>query len=708
MASTVTVDFNANLTRFTSAIDKATNDLNKFQSNTARIAGNVKSAFAILGTGFAVAGLTNAIRDVADFADEMGKAAQKVGTTTEALSGLKYAGDLADVSFEQLQLSLTKLAKSSEDFRDGSKSAVEAFGKIGIDPTKFDDTAQLFSAVADGLLRIDNAGRRAAVAQEIFGKSGAQLLPLLNSGSEGLKQAADEAARFGQIITGDAAKAAEEFNDNMTRLGKAVDGLKISLGSGLIGDLADLTTQFLAAAQAADGFWGALIGVTTNKDKIGKDLTEAQSRLANLKKLRDELNPDKSFANKINEAIFGDVSTLDAQIKVAQQEVNTLIKLKKSLETKPVGGSGAQVTPVVPAPKNSKGSKSTGKTDAQIAAEETAKLIEQFQQATKPAQTLSEKLQEQLDTYRALNPQVREYLQGLVDQAKASEEAAKSAERANEWQELMAESIDREIDAYNEAAEAQGDYEKSIGDYVDSVERAADPTIELADNIGKLWAAVSLGKISPEDAERLTKFLEDAADKSKKTTDEITEFWREAARNMQDAMSDFFFDAMEGDLSDLAGSFTRTINRMVADLAAAQFSRYLFGDDFGKGGDIGGVVGDIFSGSGIGNFFSGLFNANGNAFDQSGLIPFANGGIVSAATPFAFGGGKLGVMGEAGPEAILPLKRGPNGKLGVAAGGGAPTIVMHISTPDANSFMKSQKQIMAAANARLGSAQRIR
>jgi phage-related minor tail protein len=84
--------------------------------------------------------------------------------------------------------------------------------------------------------------------------------------------------------------------------------------------------------------------------------------------------------------------------------------------------------------------------------------------------------------------------------------------------------------------------------------------------------------------------------------------------------------------------------------------------------------------SSLGNALSGisLFSANGNAFNPSGVVPFANGGVVSSPQLFAFGnGGSLGVMGEAGPEAILPLARGPGGKLGVrSSGGGSPVNVV--------------------------------
>lgn len=78
-----------------------------------------------------------------------------------------------------------------------------------------------------------------------------------------------------------------------------------------------------------------------------------------------------------------------------------------------------------------------------------------------------------------------------------------------------------------------------------------------------------------------------------------------------------------------------------------------------------------------------------------GVQAFAEGGIVASPTYFPNGGG-IGLMGEAGAEAILPLQRGADGRLGVAAGGGTrPNVVINISTPDVASFQKSQAQIAA-------------
>lgn len=102
---------------------------------------------------------------------------------------------------------------------------------------------------------------------------------------------------------------------------------------------------------------------------------------------------------------------------------------------------------------------------------------------------------------------------------------------------------------------------------------------------------------------------------------------------------------------------------------------------------------------------TGLF-ANGAAFSQGRVTPFANGGIVTGPVAFPMRGG-AGLMGEAGPEAILPLTRGADGRLGVqASGGGSVQVVMNITTPDAASFQRSQSQVAAQVSRALGRARR--
>jgi len=108
------------------------------------------------------------------------------------------------------------------------------------------------------------------------------------------------------------------------------------------------------------------------------------------------------------------------------------------------------------------------------------------------------------------------------------------------------------------------------------------------------------------------------------------------------------------------------------------------------GDAIGGLVGGLFGGA--------TPFANGGAFAQGRVMPFAKGGVFDSPVAFPMRGG-TGVMGEAGPEAIMPLTRGPDGRLGVRAqgggGAGGVNITMNISTPDAQSFRRSQGQVAA-------------
>lgn len=98
---------------------------------------------------------------------------------------------------------------------------------------------------------------------------------------------------------------------------------------------------------------------------------------------------------------------------------------------------------------------------------------------------------------------------------------------------------------------------------------------------------------------------------------------------------------------------------------------------------------------GLGSVLNGMLAfADGGAFSNGKVMPFANGGVVSGPNYFPMRGG-LGLMGEAGPEAIMPLTRGANGKLGVMAQGGgqAVNVTMNITTPDVAGFRRSQGQI---------------
>jgi phage-related minor tail protein len=100
---------------------------------------------------------------------------------------------------------------------------------------------------------------------------------------------------------------------------------------------------------------------------------------------------------------------------------------------------------------------------------------------------------------------------------------------------------------------------------------------------------------------------------------------------------------------------------------------------------------------GLNQLFSGLFgggSGNALAMASGGIKPFAAGGVIGTPSYFPLSSGGVGLAGEAGPEAIMPLARGPDGRLGVAGGGGGgragANVTVQISTPDAESFRRSE------------------
>jgi phage-related minor tail protein len=104
---------------------------------------------------------------------------------------------------------------------------------------------------------------------------------------------------------------------------------------------------------------------------------------------------------------------------------------------------------------------------------------------------------------------------------------------------------------------------------------------------------------------------------------------------------------------------------------------------------------------GFGNLLSGLFSggfgfAKGGAFQQGLPVPFAKGGVIASPIAFPLSRGRTGIAGERGAEAIMPLARGPDGRLGVVAqGGGGISVTFNVATPDVESFRRSETQVAA-------------
>lgn len=212
-----------NSAQFTKGLANAQTSLGKFGSVAARGFTAVAAAATVAAGALGVA-----VKGAIDHADALSKASQKAGVAVEALSRLEYAAKLSDVSLEGLTGGLQKLNKSMADVAAGGGPAT-AFAALGIAVKdaagNLRDPIAVFGDVADRFGRIEDGATKTALAMAIFGKSGAELIPLLNSGRDGLKEMADESDRLGATISTKTARGAERFNDTLTKIGQQLQGV---------------------------------------------------------------------------------------------------------------------------------------------------------------------------------------------------------------------------------------------------------------------------------------------------------------------------------------------------------------------------------------------------------------------------------------------------------------------------------------------------
>lgn len=238
-------------------MDKAayqTEQAMKKMKKDAEMVGVALGAMAAVGAS----ALVYMVKSSIDAMDAMSKLAQQTGTTTEILTGLTYAAGMSGVSNEKLGTALVKLSKNMSDAANGTGEAKRGFDALGISVKNSDGTLKasdaVLSEVAGKLASYKDGAEKTALAVNIFGKAGAELIPLLNSGADGLKEAADEAQHMGLILDTETAKAAEQFNDNMSRLTLQQDAFTNAIATAVLPVLNVLVEKFVGSAEGADKF----------------------------------------------------------------------------------------------------------------------------------------------------------------------------------------------------------------------------------------------------------------------------------------------------------------------------------------------------------------------------------------------------------------------------------------------------------------------
>lgn len=244
--------FTAGMTAAERAADKSLSAIEKRAYDFGQTLGKgLKAAglAAIAGIGaFAVA-----LKSSIDSIDELNRSAQQIGVTTEELSKLAYAGELADISLDTLTGALGKLTKAQAEALDSTSKQAKLFDALGISVKKADGTLKSSTEVLGDFAEVFKAlnGSPEAIAAgfQIFGRSFQELIPLLLDGRKGIEDAGAELEKFGGVITTEAGKNADEFNDTLTKLKVQFASIFSQVASQLLPTLVDLVSEFSNVAK---------------------------------------------------------------------------------------------------------------------------------------------------------------------------------------------------------------------------------------------------------------------------------------------------------------------------------------------------------------------------------------------------------------------------------------------------------------------------
>lgn len=328
----VTVDFNANLTRFTSALDKATTDLNKFQSNTSRISGSIGKSFGALGAGLAaglsVGAFTGFIKGSIDALDNLNDLNKKTGVSVEQLSGLGLAAKQSGSDLESIASSINKLSKNIG--ADGEK--FKALGVTAKDPI------EAFKQLADIFVAVKDPQARAALGAEALGKSWEGAAPLLAEGGKNIGEMVEKGMRLSKVTT-ESAQAADKFNDELAELKAISGGLGTKLASEMLGPLTEITSAVKLAYEESgklQAAWVALgaVGAFLFTDQFASNKVKLEGVNKELKNLLS-IQKDMQGAGSVMQFVYGDNKERDNNIKNLQAQKAELEKAMAPPEIKP-------------------------------------------------------------------------------------------------------------------------------------------------------------------------------------------------------------------------------------------------------------------------------------------------------------------------------------------------------------------------------------
>jgi len=294
-----------------SAIDKTKKG---FGSVGRALGGLTKSIFSMRTALVGVAGAAGfglLVRSSLNATDSLAKTASKIGTTTEALSGLRFAAEITGVATTTMDMALQRFTRRTAEAAKGTGEAKGALQALGINARQLIDLPldERMLVLADAFAKQTNESQKLALAFKLFDSEGAALVNTLSLGRDGLSELLGEARALGVVMSSSAAKGVENATDSLTKLKAITKGLRDQFVAALAPAIESLTTQFTDffkeisekkggveqfAKDMAKAFLNATLAVVESLDTIltnvGKTFNAFKSNISNFQRVAQKID----------------------------------------------------------------------------------------------------------------------------------------------------------------------------------------------------------------------------------------------------------------------------------------------------------------------------------------------------------------------------------------------------------------------------------
>ena len=273
-------DLAAKITLDTSGYEKGLNDAEaKGSSFQSKLGSGLKTAAKVgVGAVTAVTGATAALtgtmvsgaKDVANYGDEIDKTSQKLGLSTDAYQKWNYVLNLSGTEMSSMTTGLKTLTNKLDDAKNGSENAQAMFQKLGLSMDDVNNMSreEVFEATIKGFQGMADSTERAALANDLFGKSGQNLTPLFNQSIEQTEEQLELAEKYGMVMPESAVKASAAFNDSLTTMQMTMTGLKNRAMGEFLPSMTTVMDGLAKVFAGEDGMPEITKGISEFADKL--------------------------------------------------------------------------------------------------------------------------------------------------------------------------------------------------------------------------------------------------------------------------------------------------------------------------------------------------------------------------------------------------------------------------------------------------------